>query len=359
MYLHHYGLRDKPFRLAHDPSFYYPAAHQEAMDNLCYSIEERQGLATLVGETGTGKTTLLRNLLRSFSAGMRGILVSDVSLSGGSLLRQFTLGLELPVADAEAAPTILQSYLQNAVQMGQTVVLLVDEAQALTARQLEEVRYVSNLESRNQKLVQMILAGQPSLECKLEAPRYQALRQRVAVRSYLQPLSLEHTRAYIELRLQVAGSPDAQVFTPNALVRIHELSRGIPRLINLICDRALLFGYAEDRHLLDEAAVDEVFAELGIERGASEEARSYGAPEAQSGKQPSTSLPPSLPDSQSLETRLSALEQKLDVLVEAMRDLGLLNANDAESPQGALTEEHPQAKPSSEPPVPPRRPNSS
>ena len=157
MYLHHFGLREKPFTLAHDPSYYYPAAHQEATNDLCYSIEERQGLAVLVGEPGTGKTTLLGNLLRSLGPDMLGILLSDVSLFGGSLLRALANRLQL-AADEQALLTELQIHLEAAVSTGHTVVVLIDEAQSLTDEQLQEVRYLTNLQFQNQKRVQLILA---------------------------------------------------------------------------------------------------------------------------------------------------------------------------------------------------------
>lgn len=316
MYLRHFGLREKPFAPGDSPSFYYPTVHQEAQNDLSYSIEERQGLATLIGEPGTGKTTLLKRFLRSFSAEMQGILVSDVALSGGSLLMQLALELRLRVPEERTTPMILQSYFQNCLDIRRVIVVLIDEAQALTDPQLHEVRYLSNLEYGSQKLLQIVLAGQPSLESKFEEPEFDALRHRVAVRAYLAPFNLEHTQAYIKLRLQVAGAQDVHLFTPRALSMVHELSRGVPRLVNWICDRALLLGYAEGSPVIDETAVQEASDELKLEK------RSSPAPAT--GQKRS-----------SIEPRLDAIERKLDLLLLAMERAGFLPPAPAEeSTQG-------------------------
>lgn len=304
MYLQHYGLRSKPFALDHNPSFFYPAAHQDAQDDLCYSIEERQGIATLVGEPGTGKTTLLKNLMRSFTSEMHGVLVSDTSASPGSLLRAVASELRLGIPDDQSLAMILRQQFLSFIERGYVVVVLVDEAQDLTDPQLHEVRFLSNLEYENQNLVQLILAGQPSLDARLDRPQFEALRQRVAVRTSIKSLTPGHTQRYIEMRFRVAGASDEHLFTPSALVRIHELTRGIPRLINLLCDRALIWGYAEDAHFLDEAAVEEAWSELRIEK----------TPEQ---PEPARSSFP-------LEPRLSAIERKVDVIIEALQRAGFL-----------------------------------
>ncbi len=169
MYLRHYGLRSKPFQLAHDPTFYYAAAHQIPLNELCYSIEERQGLATIVGDPGTGKTTLLRRLLQSFGPHQRGIFMSDTSLEGVSLLRKVAqaLGVANAAGNEKALPEFLWKLLSREAQVGKTVILLIDEAQGMTRPQLEEVRYLTNLENGGRKLMEIILAGQPNLEKKL------------------------------------------------------------------------------------------------------------------------------------------------------------------------------------------------
>jgi general secretion pathway protein A len=289
--------------MTHHPSFYYPAAHQEVTNELCYSIEERQGLALLLGEPGTGKTTLLRNLFRTFTSDFCAVFVSDVSVTDPSLLNQIASELRIPAA-GDGAAAMLKHFLQETFQAGRTNVVLVDEAQLLTDRQLQEVHFLTNLELEGQKLVQLILAGQPSLAFRLTTEPMEALGQRVSVRASLEPLSLAHTNAYIRLRLETAGSSDSHLFTPDAVIKIHALSRGIPRMVNLICDRALLLAFAEDARRVDESMVLEVSHELRID-------------EQTGGPHPSN-------DSPTLEQRLSTIEGKLDWLIDVIRrgDLG-------------------------------------
>ncbi|MGH9318944.1 MAG: ExeA family protein [Vicinamibacteria bacterium] len=318
MYLDHFGLRRKPFSLAFEPTCYYPAAHQEATNDLCYSIEERQGLATLVGEPGTGKTTLLNNLLKTFDSNMKGVLVSDASLGTGSLLKQLTAELGLPVSDPHMVPVVLRGYLQNWVLLGKSLVLLVDEAQALADGQLEELRHLTNLEVQGRKLIEIVLAGQPPLEARLAAPEFEALRQRIAVRSYLKPLSLEHTAAYIHWRLEAAGSGDSRFFGLGAIQAVHRRSCGVPRLINLICDRALLTGYADDARSIEATAVELAANELGINEGSSVSSNVPGRPsyvEPEKGASHGASG--------DLEARLTGIERKLDTLVEMLMRAGL------------------------------------
>jgi general secretion pathway protein A len=321
MYLEHFGLRTKPFSLTFEPLSYYAASHQEATNDLCYSIEERKGLATLVGQPGTGKTTLLNNLVKSFDAKMRGVLITDVSLGSSSLLKQVMTELGLPAVDAQTLPLVLRSYLQNWLLLGQTFVLLIDEAQSLTAGQLEEVRYLTNLEFQGSKLIEVILSGQPALEARLAASEFEALRQRVAVRTYLEPLSVEHASSYIAWRLQAVGAKNPGLFGAAAVRAVHERSMGIPRLINLICDRALLLAFANDSVTVEASSVVQAATELGIDSGSSTSTRE---PELTGFIESSTTSTggDDLPD------RLSAIERKLDVLLEAMAIAGLLSAQD-------------------------------
>jgi len=314
MYRAHFGFRDKPFKLVHDPACYYAPAHQAPLNELCYVIEEHQGLATLVGEPGTGKTTLLQRLLQSFSSHLCGVFLSDMSLGGQSLLRELAHGLGVSVADSEKGLLrTLRKHLHQEVLAGKTIVLLVDEAQGLTIEQFEEVRYLSNLEIPGRKLVETILAGQPTLEDRLALPEHAALRQRVTVRSYIEPLDLQHTAAYIEHRLLVAGAKDPRMFTADALRLIHEKSGGIPRLINVICERALLMGYLADALFIDRAKVEDAVGDLRLEPSQSAAA---------------TAARPITPASDvllaPLGARLDAIEQKLDVVLQALGKLGAI-----------------------------------
>jgi general secretion pathway protein A len=325
MYLEYFGLRRKPFSLAFEPTCYYPAAHQEATNDLCYSIEERQGLATLVGDPGTGKTTLLNNLLKTFDSNIKGILVSDASLGTGSLLQQVTAELGLPVTNRQMLPLVLRGYLQNWVLLGKSLVLLVDEAQALAADQLEEIRYLTNLEIQGKKLIEIVLAGQPPLEARLAASQFEALRQRIAVRSYLKPLSLEHTGAYIHWRLEAAGATDSRFFGLTAIQSVHQRSGGVPRLINLISDRALLTAYADNARSVEAPAVELAADELGIDDGSSASSRVPGRPQYAEPEGPRDDSPP-----RDLEGRLAGIERKLDALLAILRRAGLESPDPAD-----------------------------
>ncbi len=321
MYLSHYGLRSKPFQLAHDPTFYYAAAHQVPLNELCYSIEERQGLATVIGEAGTGKTTLLRRLLQSFAPNQRGIFMSDTSLEGVTLLRKVAMALGVAsTGNEKALPEFLWKLLLREAQVGKTIVLLIDEAQGLSRTQLEEVRYLTNLESGGRKLLEIIMAGQPDLEKRLGAPEIAALKQRVAVRCNLQPLDLEHTRAYIEHRMTVAGASNPRVFTPDALPVIHEKSSGVPRLINIIAERSLLVGFVEDSPVVTPAMVESAVDDLRIPT----EAETRETEEVQSAD-------PTL--LMRMAARMESVEGKIDVLVQMLVRAGVIRPELADDPR--------------------------
>ncbi len=242
MYLHHYGFRDKPFKLTHDPAYYYGEAHQVALNELCYSIEERHGLAILFGEPGTGKTTLLLRLLRSFARQLNGVFLSDVAVGESSLIRQIARALLVPFRPQESTETVsqyLDIFLRGQVTSGRTVVVLVDEAQGLTDGQFEELRHLTNLEHKSRKLIEIVIAGLPSLERKFRTPDLESLSQRAVVRCWMEPMSLEHTSSYIRHRLDVVGAPNPDMFSPDAVERIHNTTRGVPRLVNIVCERSL------------------------------------------------------------------------------------------------------------------------
>jgi general secretion pathway protein A len=267
MYLHHYGFRDKPFKLTHDPAYYYGEAHQVALNELCYSIEERHGLAILLGEPGTGKTTLLLRLLRTFSRQLNGVFLSDVAVGESSLIRQVARALLVPFRPQESTDTVsqyLDIFLRGQVTAGRTVVVLVDEAQGLTDGQFEELRHLTNLEHKSKKLVEIVLAGLPSLERKFRTPDLESLSQRAVVWCWVEPMSLEHTGSYIRHRLDVVGAPNPDMFSADAVERIHNSTRGVPRLVNIVCERALLVGYVEEVQALKASHIDQSVADLNL-----------------------------------------------------------------------------------------------
>jgi general secretion pathway protein A len=267
MYLQHFGFRDKPFKLTHDPAYYYGEAHQVPLNELCYSIEERHGLAILLGEPGTGKTTLLLRLLRSFSRHLHGVFLSDIAVGEASLIRQVGRALLLPFKAQDSTDTVsqyLDIYLRGQVNAGKTVVVLIDEAQGLTDGQFEELRHLTNLEHKGRKLVDLVLAGLPSLERKFRTPDLESLSQRAAVRCWVEPMNLDHTRSYIRHRLDVVAAPNPDMFGAEAAERLHHATRGIPRLVNIVCERSLLVGYVEESQIIGASHVDQAVADLNL-----------------------------------------------------------------------------------------------
>ena len=312
MYLHHYGLRDRPFKLAHDPAYYYPAAHQVPINELCYVIEERQGLATLIGEPGTGKTTILKRLLQILGPQQKGVFLSDASPGRKSLLSKLHAALEIPSSNLAFGEESLKTFLINGPHI--TLVLLVDEAQNLTRKQLQEIQQLTNLEHEKRKLIDIIMAGQPSLVESLATPELAALQQRVAVRTQLEPLDIVHTQAYIKHHLRTAGSPDTDIFSSQAIQAIQQHSFGIPRLINIICDRSLIVGFAKDVWKIGEEEVQEAISELRIVQDVAEPPP-HEKSESTMGGEPLTTL----------GSRISSLEEKMDTLVQMLARGGVVN----------------------------------
>jgi general secretion pathway protein A len=253
MYLSFFGLNEKPFAITPDPRYLYLSErHAEALAHLLYGINEAGGFVQLTGEVGTGKTTIIRSLLSQTPKHAHIALILNPRMTAPEFLRTLCeeLGLEIPWGSAGSQKDlvdILNTYLLRAHAEGRRIVLVVDEAQNLATDVLEQVRLLTNLETNTQKLLQIILIGQPELRELLARTELRQLAQRITGRYHLAPLSRAETEAYVLHRLRVAGAT-TDVFTSGALAEVFRLSGGVPRVINVICDRALLGAYTQDRH---------------------------------------------------------------------------------------------------------------
>lgn len=265
MYLTFYGLSEAPFGPTPDPKFLFQSVrHREALAQLIYGIQERKGFIVLTGEIGTGKTTLLRTLLERIDPQTPVAYVHNSSLDGEGLL-EYVLqdwGVKSTAINQAQRLFELNEFLIDQHRRGTSPILVIDEAQNLSIETLEAVRQLSNFETTTQKLMQIVLVGQPELRDTLNQPELRQLKQRIGMRCYIGPLSPEETRLYIRHRLRVAGATDAGVFTDAAVQRITEYSRGIPRVINIVCDHCLLSGYADSTRRVEARAVDEAVAYL-------------------------------------------------------------------------------------------------
>ena len=265
MYERFFGLDEPPFRLTPDPRYFFLSRkHRDTLGHLIYGIREGAGFVAITGEIGAGKTTLLRKLLREEDDATRYAYVLNPVLTGVELLQEINHELGLPVGESRREMlSHLNAFLLERKREGKSVVLVVDEAQALDGAILEQLRMLSNFETETAKLLQIVLVGQPELREILLRPDLQQLNQRITVRWHLGALDREETDQYVEHRLAVAsGGPTREIFTRSALRSVHVASRGIPRLINLVCHRALLRAYASDHAMVTPAVVKQAIAEL-------------------------------------------------------------------------------------------------
>lgn len=250
MYCNFYGFREKPFNITPNPRFLYLSKnHKEAFAHLLYGINSHAGFIALTGEVGTGKTTVLRTLLEQLDDGNhRTAIILNPCLSALELLRHINreFGIAHEGLENGALLEELNRFLLQENRAGKTIVLVIDEAQNLTAAVLEQIRLISNLETESDKLIQILLAGQPELNALLARAELRQLAQRITVRYHLRPLDFEDSSNYIRHRLQVAGGGAWIRFSASAVKRIFSFAKGSPRLLNIACDRALLIGYTED-----------------------------------------------------------------------------------------------------------------
>jgi general secretion pathway protein A len=274
MYLEHYGLIRAPFEMTPDPAFLYLGeTHQEGLATLVYGVRARKGFVMLTGEVGTGKTTLLHSLLQQLDPSTASAFLFNPRLEPLDFFRVLFDDLGIPAQCHTKGEYLiaLNHFLIERLRENQTVLLILDEAQNLSTEMLEEIRLLSNLETATSKLLQIMLVGQPELETLLDRRELRQLRQRIVLRFRLRPFAPEETGSYVEERLRLAGYTGKGVFRRSAMRRIHETSGGVPRLINVVCDSALLLGYSRDLATLDEAVINEVARDLGLERALPEQ----------------------------------------------------------------------------------------
>ncbi len=269
MYKAYFGLTENPFNLSPDPEFLYRSPqHEEALANLIYGVRSRKGFIVLAGEVGTGKTTMLE-CLRDYldSQRIEFAFIFNSRLTPDQFFEMIAYDFDLH-CDRKSKTEVLfalNSLLIQQTERGRTCVLIVDEAHNLEWDVLEEIRLLGNLENRQGKLLQIILSGQPELDRKLDAPNLRQLKQRIVLRCALNPLTLEESTAYIQTRLARAGMPNQRVFSPELMAEIYHRSRGIPRIINAICDNLLVTCFAMEQRVATSAMLDEVSRDMRLD----------------------------------------------------------------------------------------------
>ena len=268
MYKEFYGLRANPFNVNPDPRYLFLTRHtEEALACLTYGIQSRKGFVLLTGEVGTGKTTLINKLLewlRLQQVATAFIFNSRMNVPQFLDYMMADFGIQ---HDSRAKSQILlrlYNWLLDRYRAGETAVLIVDEAQNLSDEVLEEIRMLTNLETFTEKLLQIVLVGQPELEQKLKQPQLRQLRQRLTLRAKTHPLTLDETRAYVQQRLRIAGSNGQQIFEPEAVATIHRHAMGIPRVINLLCEHCLVSAFVDQQKIIGPSVVEGVARDFDL-----------------------------------------------------------------------------------------------
>jgi general secretion pathway protein A len=268
MYKKFFGLKENPFNVNPDPRYLFLTPHtQEALACLTYGIETRKGFILLTGEVGTGKTTLINKMLewlhkeRVFTA-----FVFNPRLSVTQFFDFMMADFGIPCESHQKGQMLvkLNQWLLDRYRAGERAVLVVDEAQNLSPQMLEEIRLLTNLETSTEKLLQIVLAGQPELEQKLNQPELRQLRQRITLRAKTRQLTLEETQGYIEERMRIAGADNPDIFSPEAVAMVHRYARGIPRVTNLLCEHALVSSFADGKNPVPAEVVEEVARDFDL-----------------------------------------------------------------------------------------------
>ncbi len=273
MYKVFYGLQRNPFEITPDPSFLFPTGrHNEALAALYYGVRRRKGFVVLTGEVGTGKTLLLRCLLQALkqSKDVAFAYIFNGCLSPTEFLQYIVSDLGLPATSKSKSELLLQiaHYVISRSQKGLITILVVDEAHHLSAEILEEIRLLTNLETEEEKLLQILLVGQPELDDKLDSPGLRQLKQRIALRSHLVRLDSDETNGYIQKRLELAGSAcSSALFPPETIAAVYQHSQGLPRLINTICENALIAAYGRQMRSVSPDIIDDIASDfrLGVQ----------------------------------------------------------------------------------------------
>jgi type II secretory pathway predicted ATPase ExeA len=271
MYKEFFGLQENPFSVNTDPRYLYlTRSTQEALSYLTYGIEARKGFILLSGEVGTGKTTLLHKLLDVLhQQNVASAFVFNPRLSASQLFDYMMADFGIPCKSRTKSQALFQlhQWLLNRYAAGEKTVLVVDEAQNLPRQALEEIRLLTNLETSTEKLLQIVLAGQPELEQKLNRRELRQLRQRIALRAKTMPLTAEETHGYIHERLRIAGAGEGEILTPPAIDTIYKHARGIPRVTNLIAEHVLLRAFVEQRKPVTEEIIESVTRDFSLDEG--------------------------------------------------------------------------------------------
>jgi len=265
MYREFFGLKEKPFNVTSDPNFFFLSrVHKEAFAHLLYGIREKKGFLEITGEIGAGKTTLCRALLSQLDRNTKTAFIFNSNLPEIQLLQSILedFGIEVGRRNKVSMFKQLNNFLISEMSRGNNVVLIIDEAQNIKSSVLEGIRTLSNLETDKEKLFQIILVGQPELADKLNSPALKQLRQRIAVRFHITPLDKDEVEKYIQHRLTVAGSSGDIKFHSESIEKIHSFSGGIPRIINMVCDKSLLAAYVMETKDIAFSMVDKSINEL-------------------------------------------------------------------------------------------------
>ena len=269
MYKEFFGLRANPFNVNPDPRYLFLTRHtEEALACLTYGIQSRKGFVLLTGEVGTGKTTLINKLLEWLRLQqVATAFVFNSRMNVPQFLDYMMADFGIP-CDSKSKSQILQrlyNWLLDRYRAGETAVLIVDEAQNLTDEVLEEIRMLTNLETFTEKLLQIVLVGQPELEAKLKQPQLRQLRQRLTLRAKTHPLTIEETKAYVQQRLRIAGSDGREIFDPETLAAVHKYAMGIPRVVNLICEHCLVSAFVDQKATIAADVVDAVARDFELD----------------------------------------------------------------------------------------------